>query len=77
MDTKTVDKKVVPADRAACTRTDRHRELHSMLDELLACYLESTGRRLSETSALQLMEWSYGKCGNDAAPGCPPDRRHS
>lgn len=38
---------------------ERHRELHHSLDELVACFIASTGRSLRETSIMQLMEWSH------------------
>jgi len=38
---------------------ERHLKLHAALDELLADYINYTGRLLSETTALDLMEWSY------------------
>jgi len=37
----------------------RHIKLHRALDELLADYVIHTGRRVSNSTALELMEWSY------------------
>ena len=38
---------------------ERHKELHSSLDELMADFISHTHRLLSETSALEFLEWSY------------------
>jgi hypothetical protein len=37
----------------------RHVELHRALDELAADYLLHTGRRLSDTTVLELVQWSH------------------
>ena len=41
--------------------TFRHKQLHSALDELAACYLEQTKfkKLLGATTVMELMEWSY------------------
>jgi hypothetical protein len=36
----------------------RHVELHSKLDELVADYILHTEKTLSETTVMQLLEWS-------------------
>lgn len=37
----------------------RHRFLHGSLDELVADFIDHTGRLPSETSVMELMEWAY------------------
>ena len=37
----------------------RHKELHKMLDELIADYIRHNDKRLSETNIIELMQWSY------------------
>lgn len=37
----------------------RHAELHKKLDELLADFIDHTGRLLSETTILELIQWSF------------------
>jgi hypothetical protein len=37
----------------------RHKELHAMLDELLADYVGKTGKRFSTSTIMELIEWSY------------------
>lgn len=41
--------------------TFRHKQLHSALDELAACYLEETDfkKLFKETTVWELMEWSF------------------
>lgn len=41
--------------------TYRHKQLHSALDELAACYLEETDfkKLFKETTVWELMEWSF------------------
>jgi len=36
-----------------------HHELHEALDELAADYMEHTGKLLSKTSVVELLEWSF------------------
>jgi len=38
---------------------ERHEELHRMLDELIADFIQHTGKLPSQTSILELMEWSH------------------
>lgn len=38
---------------------ERHKKLHEALDELAACYMLSTGKRVSNTTLLELLEWSH------------------
>ena len=37
---------------------ERHTELHRSLDELLACFIETTGRNLSTTNLVEFLEWA-------------------
>ena len=37
----------------------RHAELHTTLDELLACYLVSTKKTISESSLWDLLSWAH------------------
>lgn len=37
----------------------RHEILHKELDELLADYIRHTGKPISNTTLLELMEWSF------------------
>ncbi len=37
----------------------RHIELHKKLDELLADYIEHTGKLLSESTIMDVMKWSH------------------
>lgn len=39
----------------------RHKKLHNWLDEIAADYFTQTERLLSETTVLELLEWSYGQ----------------
>lgn len=41
------------AERAA-----KYKELHQKLDELVAAYLDDTGRRPTSASVMELLEWS-------------------
>jgi hypothetical protein len=36
----------------------RHRVLHDHLDELIACWINVTGKRPSQATILDLMQWS-------------------
>ena len=38
---------------------ERHKLLHKHLDELLADFMRETGKMPSETSLMELMEWSF------------------
>jgi hypothetical protein len=38
---------------------ERHAELHRALDELASDYMIHTGRPLSDTTVLELVEWSH------------------
>jgi hypothetical protein len=40
----------------------RHFELHRALDELLADFIQHTNLRPSQTTAMQLLEWSAKQC---------------
>lgn len=44
-----------------CDRKGRHQELHESLDELLACFIESTGKMPSDTTLMEFLEWSAKK----------------
>lgn len=37
----------------------RHRELHNSLDELVADFIIGTGKLPSETTVMELMQWSH------------------
>lgn len=43
---------------------ERHQELHRCFDELIADYITQTGKRLSNSTALEIMEWSYAQTKN-------------
>lgn len=38
---------------------ERHKELHKSLDELVACFIDKTGKLPSETYLMELMSWSF------------------
>lgn len=38
---------------------ERHKELHKYLDELSADFISHTKKLVSETTIMELMEWSY------------------
>ena len=38
---------------------ERHQLLHKMLDELVADFIQETGKLPSETKLIELMDWSY------------------
>lgn len=38
---------------------EKHIQLHNSFDELLADFISHTGKRPSETSVMELMNWSY------------------
>ena len=48
----------------------RHEELHRHLDELAADYLEATGRRLGDTTVLELIQWSHRQTLAPSTPNC-------
>lgn len=37
----------------------KHKELHKALDELSADFITHTGKRPSQTTLIELMEWSH------------------
>jgi hypothetical protein len=37
---------------------NRHKELHNMLDELVACFISETKNLPSKTTVMELMTWS-------------------
>lgn len=39
--------------------TEHKVELHKMLDELVADFISKTGQRLSKTTVLNFVKWSY------------------
>ena len=39
-------------------RVAKYNELHRKLDEVVAAYLDDTGRRPSSASIMELLEWS-------------------
>lgn len=36
-----------------------HKELHTSLDKLIACYIENTEKLPSRTTVMELMKWSH------------------
>jgi hypothetical protein len=50
---------------------ERHKILHTHLDELLADFMSETGKLPSKSSLMELMEWSYLQTKN------PSDRIES
>jgi hypothetical protein len=49
-------------ERSPDEHRERHKALHTMLDELLADYLiHHRDKRPSTTTLLELMEWSYAQ----------------
>jgi len=44
-----------------------HKELHTSLDKLSACYISTNEKNLSDTSVMELIEWSYQQTKN---PSC-------
>lgn len=38
---------------------ERHIKLHRNLDELAADFIEQEGKRISQVTVLELMEWSH------------------
>ena len=43
---------------------ERHKELHRELDELLADYVYHTKKLFSESTIMELMEWSHQQTQN-------------
>jgi hypothetical protein len=57
---------------------ERHKLLHRMMDELVADYLSHVPRSLpSETTLMQLMEWSHAQTINPVELGNPHRARAS
>ena len=54
-----------------CDEIERHKELHSAFDELLACFLTRTEKRPSTTTCLELMQWSHEQATSDPTTGMP------
>ena len=52
------------AEDAVTLHKQRHKELHTMLDELVADMIAKTGKRPSQTTVLELIEWSYSQTQN-------------
>lgn len=44
--------------------TDKHIKLHQKLDELIADYISCTNKTLSESSIMDLIQWSYEQTRN-------------
>lgn len=42
----------------------RHCKLHDAMDELTADFITQTGKRPSETTIMELLEWSYKQTTN-------------
>lgn len=49
-------------------RTERHKELHQALDELLACYFVTTKRLISGTTLMDFLKWSHLMTEEAACP---------
>lgn len=49
---------------------DIHKELHTSLDKLLGCYLMETEKTETNTSVMELVEWSFKQTKN---PNCFKD----
>ena len=48
---------------------ERHQLLHKMLDELVADFIQETGKLPSQTKLIELMEWSYEQTKNELKGG--------
>ena len=49
---------------------EKHKELHKALDELAADYMSETEKLPSETTVMELMQWSHEQTQNaKAVPG--------
>jgi hypothetical protein len=46
----------------------RHKELHRMLDELVADFISCTGKMPSKSTVMELMEWSCAQTTDPQAP---------
>lgn len=53
--------KVTGEDTEVQIHRERHVLLHRMLDELMADYISKTGRRLGNSTLLDLMDWSHSQ----------------
>jgi hypothetical protein len=42
----------------------RHKELHKMLDELVADFIDLTDKMPSKTTVMELMQWSHKQTKN-------------
>lgn len=42
----------------------RHEQLHKALDELVADWIDHTGRLPSKATVFELMRWSFHQCEN-------------
>jgi len=40
---------------------NRHKKLYASFDELLADFIQHTGKRPSETTVMELIEWSHSQ----------------
>ncbi len=47
----------------------RARQLHSSLDMLVADFINDTGRLPSQTTVMELMEWSNGRMEKESKKG--------
>ena len=43
---------------------ERHIELHKYLDELVAAFITKTGQMPSDSTIMELMQWSYKQTKN-------------
>jgi len=51
----------------------RHKELHESLDELLADFITHTGKRPSQTSIFELLQWSHKQTEEPQDNGGPDE----
>jgi hypothetical protein len=51
------------------THKERHKMLHESLDELAADFIGITGKRLGETTVMELIQWSYQQTLNPTESG--------
>ncbi len=47
-----------------CEHKERHKQLQKMLDELVADYIIQSGKRLGNSTIMELMTWSIGQVEN-------------
>ena len=50
----------MPTKRNRKIMQERHKILHKTFDELLACFINETGKTPAEATVTEFIEWSYG-----------------